>query len=489
MNRNKKKVIVVGGGTAALTISNRLSSKFDVRLMERSAIKNLPLFYRIPLFIGYLFKKNNNFVSTYEIDGPYNRKLPFFESRVFGGASFINGTVHAVGSRWLWRKILNKYNFTWAELQSSYNYIFGNLIKLRKKKADNLDMIFANTLEKMGIPKCSIEFAENTGVGPIINTAGKIFRSSVRDLGNPININLDSNVKHILIDEKKIVGVECNGISYYADYVILSSGVLGSNALIKNGFKDIKTQDVVFPNLPDMGWISDHTNLRINVKVKSAVESLNQLSTQRIRKIALFIKHCLGFSTLLAGTGATSAAHLDLDGDGHVDVRIQLLRFYESGRAGSTGKFFDSNVPGFSISITVINPKSTGSIKGAGTQTQPDPRYLSNPSDFEPLKKALRFIIGMLQSEDFSKIIDEIIDVDEIINDPENFIKKNIYSGYHLIGGLSEFVDEDFKVKDFENLYICDASVISSHPSSNIHAPVVLLSDVFAKRFAAELLP
>ena len=95
----------------------------------------------------------------------------------------------------------------------------------------------------------------------------------------------------------------------------------------------------------------------------------------------------------------------------------------------------------------------------------------------------------MLQSEAFSEIIDEIIDVDEIINDPKNFIKKNIYSGYHLIGGLSEFVDEDFKFKDFENLYICDASVISSHPSSNIHAPVVLLSDVFAKRFAAELLP
>ena len=65
----------------------------------------------------------------------------------------------------------------------------------------------------------------------------------------------------------------------------------------------------------------------------------------------------------MKGTGATSAAHLDLDGDGEVDTRIQIVQFNESGRYGSGGKLFSTSKPGFSISITAIKPRSKGSIK------------------------------------------------------------------------------------------------------------------------------
>jgi len=51
------------------------------------------------------------------------------------------------------------------------------------------------------------------------------------------------------------------------------------------------------------------------------------------------------------------------DNDGIVDVKIQLVRFSESGRLGSAGgkKLFDK-APGMSLAITLINPKSIGKI-------------------------------------------------------------------------------------------------------------------------------
>lgn len=44
-----------------------------------------------------------------------------------------------------------------------------------------------------------------------------------------------------------------------------------------------------------------------------------------------------GKPTLMKGTGATSAVHLDLDRDGEIDTRIQLVQFSETGRHGSDG--------------------------------------------------------------------------------------------------------------------------------------------------------
>ena len=66
----------------------------------------------------------------------------------------------------------------------------------------------------------------------------------------------------------------------------------------------------------------------------------------------------------MASSGATSAAYLDLDNDGVPDVKIQLVQFTEKGRLSSDtsgGIEFDSN-PGFSLGITILNPKSAGTL-------------------------------------------------------------------------------------------------------------------------------
>ena len=40
-------------------------------------------------------------------------------------------------------------------------------------------------------------------------------------------------------------------------------------------------------------------------------------------------QHICGISTLMKGTGASSGIHLDLDKDGIIDTRIQIVNFTE----------------------------------------------------------------------------------------------------------------------------------------------------------------
>ena len=57
MNRNRKKVLIIGAGTAGLTIANNLQDYFDVVVVEKSQFTKYPDRYRSPLLIGLLFRK------------------------------------------------------------------------------------------------------------------------------------------------------------------------------------------------------------------------------------------------------------------------------------------------------------------------------------------------------------------------------------------------------------------------------------------------
>jgi len=165
-----------------------------------------------------------------------------------------------------------------------------------------------------------------------------------------------------------------------------------------------------------------------------------------------------------------------------IDTRINVVNFSETGRHGSDGNFFDRE-PGFSLSITAISPKSTGKIELNGGESVVDPKYLSSGADVELLRMALVYCVKLLRSSPLNEIVREIVSEREMIEDPEGYITKNIYSGHHLIGGMYDSVDSEFQVKGIPGLYVCDASVLRDYPASNIHSAVVVLSNIFAKKF------
>jgi choline dehydrogenase len=56
-------------------------------------------------------------------------------------------------------------------------------------------------------------------------------------------------------------------------------------------------------------------------------------------------------------------------------------------------------------------------------------------------------------------------------------IEDSLGTYFHPVGTCSEVVDDDFRVHDFENLYVCDASVFKTIPRANTHLPTLALAE------------
>lgn len=489
----KHKVLIIGAGTAGITIAYNLQNFFDVTVIEKSKNKKYPLFFKIPLMIGLLFRNSKTkFLSSRKIALTNGRNIPFFESNLIGGASVINGCVHMLGNRNQWNKILKKFNSNYTDLLESYDKLYSTDLKeenikinIKPAPLNNIDNAFIKTLELQNIPLGDMIFSDKESCGYIHNTVKGLFRTSVLSLlkNKLFTIFSGEEVEQIVYRNGRVEGVKTSKRLIHADYVVIAGGVIGTCSLLLKAAHIDSMSKIKFHNKEEIGFdIKDHTNLRINIFTKDKFGSLNEISSSFFQKFSLLLRHLFGQSSLLQGTGATSAVHLDLDNDGLIDTRIQIVQFTESGRHGSDGKYFN-NKPGFSLSINPIYPESKGRVYLKDSETIVDPNFLSSQKDIELLRLALKFCLKALRSYPLNKLILKIEHEDEIENNTQKYIEENIYSGHHLIGGAAKLVDKDFKVKNANGLYICDASIFDSYAASNIHSSVVLISDIFSKKF------
>jgi len=423
---------------------------------------------------------------------PDGRQVPFFESHLLGGASVINGCVHTFGSELKWKPILKRFNTNYKELKDSYNKIYSksqynnNKICLTEASQNIIDKAFYKALGDMNIPMGDTNFSDYESCGPILNTANKFYRTSVLSLieNKLFKVTMGEKVEDILFDDQwKVSGIKTDKRLIEADYVILSGGVIGNfDLLTKLKNKQYENKKNILKSIKIGKDIKDHTNLRINIIANKKIGSLNEITNNFYKRFLLLFQHMFGKRTLMRGTGASSAVHLDLNNDGEVDTRIQIVQFTETGRLGSDGSLF-SNEPGFSLSITTLNPKSKGEINLNQSDSIVNPKYLSSINDLEMLKMALNFSMKLLRSKSISKHIFKIVDENEIENNIENYIFSNVFSGHHLIGGTHNLINTNFEVNKIGGLYVCDASIFSDYAASNIHASVVMISDIFTNKF------
>ncbi|MBM3138400.1 MAG: GMC family oxidoreductase [Chloroflexi bacterium] len=495
MKEQRKKVIIVGGGTAGAIVSKNLSSDFDVTVIDKSVNTRMPLLYRVPLMIGLLFNRDTRYITKSTLRFNSNRDIPFFNSNLIGGASIINGCVHVVGNTNLWKGILLRFGLKFDDFKSSYQSIFTRRMETKKihlveAKKGWIDDLFFHALKEKGIDRGDVEWTDATVSGMVFNTVKRHLRSSVMDL-NPFErstIMDNCRIERLVVNEKsKIVGVFDGRKIILGDYIFLCAGVIETNTLLLREALRVDDGVLIALNLDAGQRIKDHTNLRVNVKAKKNIGSLNEIDASTFEKVKMGIKHALGVWTLMRGTGATATANIDLDGDGVVDTRINLLRFYEAGRMGSNGRLFSSHSPGFSISITQINPKSSGGLTITPSKVDVMPNYLSDTSDIKHLEQALNFVMQLLETRPLREIVERIEGAEIIKNSPDKYISEHTYSGYHLIGGCGHLLGENFEVDRYNNLYVCDASAISEYPSSNIHSTVAILADLCSKKFAGQI--
>ncbi len=280
MKKYKKTVVIIGGGTAGLTIANNLQDYFNVIVIEKSKYKRYPLWYKPPLFIGILLRKiKSKYISKRNFKLSNGRNIPFFESNVFGGTSVINGCVHMLGNKSQWTKILKHFKFNYHDLIDSYNKLYSLNSKVRNKISlafacqNIIDKAFIKTLNSNNIPIGDTNYSNEELCGPIINTTRKYFRTSVLSLLNKKNFKVllgESVVNLIFNNAGKVTGVRTNGRVVSADYVILSGGVIGTcDILLREKYINKGMTDLIIGE-----GVQDHTNLRINVLTNKEIEHL-----------------------------------------------------------------------------------------------------------------------------------------------------------------------------------------------------------------------
>ena len=186
---NKKTVIIVGGGTAGITIASQLHQHYRVIVLEKNRNRRYPLLYKIPLMIGLLFRSNTQpYIDARKLVLEGGRTIPFFESKVLGGASVINGCVHTIGSKVMWERMLKKFNSNYSEILNAYKSLYSvgpftaNKIHLVLAPQKKIDQAFLETMGRKGVPIGDTNFSSQENCGPIYNTINKIFRSSVLSL-------------------------------------------------------------------------------------------------------------------------------------------------------------------------------------------------------------------------------------------------------------------------------------------------------------------
>jgi choline dehydrogenase-like flavoprotein len=115
------------------------------------------------------------------------------------------------------------------------------------------------------------------------------------------------------------------------------------------------------------------------------------------------------------------------------------------------------------ITVALLRPHSRGGV----TLDAIEHRLLSDERDRAALEEGLEFVRHLAEHDALRALGRPVTtSIDETLG---------IY--FHPVGTCSEAVDDDLRVRGFENLYVCDASVFATIPRANTHLPTLALGE------------
>lgn len=153
----------------------------------------------------------------------------------------------------------------------------------------------------------------------------------------------------------------------------------------------------------------------------------------------------------------------------------------------------------YQIHVGTMRPKSRGylKLKSKNPRDYPiiDPKLFDNEEDLTDLCESVKLSIEILNAKSLQKHSNGPINYDEkMVFDKtslESWVKKNVESAYHCSGtcAMGTVTESDGKVKGFDNLRVCDASIMPHVVSGNTNAPTIMLAEKIADLIKGEQLP
>ena len=520
--------IVVGGGASGCALTHKLLNSNKSVVLIEAGYSHHNFLLDVPA--GFFKLVNDSKYATYHKTNPQkhlnNRINIIPQGNVLGGGTSINAQVYMRGRAEdynEWNEILrvNNDNVKWdwetvlpyfkemennSRLENKYHSKKGNLNVSDSHHVDQLSYDFIESVASLGVSKTNdFNGQQQKGVGlyQFMNRKGK--RSSAayafieKQKNNPLlNLLLKTNVKKIIIENNKAIGViiensigEEEKVFANKEVILAAGSFITPKILMLSGIgneEELETLSIKCKNnLPGVGKnLMDHPECPLIASANGKYGYYKQGEGWRMLKN--------GIEFLLFGTGRVNSTGVEagafvnpINSD---DLAYIQAFFVPSIYMNSDTIGVIDDDYGMSITTVMTKPKSRGYVKLKSSNFKDNPEIelnlLKHEDDLRMMMAGQRFFLQALTNGPLSKKVKKIIVPNtENLNDEnlEKHCRRFVRTNYHPSGTAKMGADNDkmsvldskLRVRGIENLRVCDLSAMPNINSGNTSAPAMML--------------
>ncbi len=528
MNLKAFDYIIIGAGSSGCVLASRLTENpnISVCLLEAGG-PDKSVFIHAPVGVAVMLatKLNNWAFDTVPQKGLNGRIGYQPRGKTLGGSSSTNAMLYVRGNKWdydHWQELGNK---GWAyddvlplfkksehneDIKDEYHGQSGPLNVNNPTDATVLNQTFLDSCEQYGIARTSdyngtkqegcFLYQRTVKDGERCSVA-KAFITPHLDRPN-LTVITHAVTEKIIFENKKAVSVKYQKEGQTHEItcnkeVLLSSGAFGSpQVLMLSGIgekQQLKEHGIeLVHDLPGVGEnLQDHIDYIQTFKVSSRLDTfgLSFLGSLRIIK-AIFKwwrKRKGKFTSTLAESGAFFKSDESIEVPdlqfvwvpGIVDNHARNLRLGH----------------GYSCHLTLLRPKSKGTVKLASNNVNDapliDPNYFSHEEDMKLMLKGADKMQRILAGKAFDSVRKKMLYKVELGDTKalEQDIRNRSDTQYHPVGtckmapSTDKFavVDNELKVYGVKNLRVVDGSIMPTLIGGNTNAPAIMIGEKAAE--------